>query len=193
MDQSQQTSPPAPTPAPISPGAPTGSSYPFAQGEYEWVEKAAIENLKGRRETADVLAKEAQTTLTVLLAGAGGAWAYAVKLLDSAATRGGVAALVAAAWLTLLAMLLVWWCMRIQPIPAIYNQPSKLLERPNSGESFEEWRLGELHGIQARIDKAVARNGLYAKRLNRIRVLATLTPVLALLGVGSFELIRMCR
>lgn len=180
----------APSTSPSQQGA---ASYPFEPGEYEWIEKAAIENLKGRRETADILAKESATTLTVLLAGAGGAWAYATKLLDAVATRGGIAALMAAVWLTLLTILLVLWCMRIQAIPAVYNQPGKLLERPQSGESFAEWRLGELKGIQGRIEKAVTRNNLMAKRLNVVRVLATATPFLALLGVGVFELITSCR
>ena len=65
--------------------------------------------------------------------------------------------------------------------------------QPAAGESFDEWRLGELHGIQRRITRAVERNNLVAKRLNRVRLMATLTPVLAVIGVGVLELVERCR
>lgn len=168
-----------------APESPTKS--PFEEGEYDWIEKAGIENLKQRIASADILAKEAASTLTVLLAGAGGSWAYAAKLLDEAATRGGVAAFFAGTWLTVLAAMLVMSCMRIGPIPAVYNQPGQLLRRASSGETFEQWRVGELENIEARIKQITARNDATARRLNRIRIFATLTPVLAGLGVLIYD------
>ena len=42
----------------------------------EWIEKQAQESMRARFATADLIAKEAQTTLTVLLAGIGAAAAY---------------------------------------------------------------------------------------------------------------------
>ena len=48
----------------------------------EWIEKQAQESLKARFATADIVAKEAQTTLTVLLAGVGGSAAYAAKIFE---------------------------------------------------------------------------------------------------------------
>jgi hypothetical protein len=164
----------------------TPQSRMFEPGEYDWIEKAGIENLKGRIATADTLAKEASATLTIFLAGAGGAWAYAVKLLDETATRGGVAALIAAVWLTLLAMILVLRCLRIEAIPAVYNQPGQLLQRQQAGETLDEWKRVELENIEARILDAVRRNDLMAKRLNDLRMLATLTPVLAAAGVWLY-------
>jgi hypothetical protein len=164
----------------------TPPTQEFDSGEYDWIEKAGIENLKGRIATADTLAKEAVTTLTVLLAGAGGAWAYAIRLLDEVATRGGVAAVVAAVWLTLLSMFLVLRCLMISAIPAVYNQPGQLLKRPESGYSFDQWRLAELKNIEVRIKQAVRRNDEMAKRLNLVRALATSTPVLSLIGVWLF-------
>lgn len=154
----------------------------FATGEFEWIEKAAIENLKGRRETADILAKEAATTLTVLLAGVGGSLAYGVKILDGDTSNTVIAAAIVCIWLTLLAMGLVLLCLRIGSIPAVYNEPGKLLERFNSLESFDIWRHGELNNIQERIELAVRRNNSTARNLNFVRILAVCTPFIAVLG-----------
>ena len=169
----------------------TPSASPeFVENELEWIEKAAIENLKGRVATADTLAKESVTTLTVLLAGAGGAFAWAIKLFDDQASAGTVAALIASIWLTGLTMFLVWGCLRIIEIPAVYNQPGQLLGRAAQGASFEAWRRHELLNIEARIKDAVTRNNLIADRLNLIRILATVTPILA--GISAWVFIRFC-
>lgn len=158
----------------------------LSKEEFEWIEKAGIENLRGRVATADTLAKEAVSTLTVLLAGAGGSWAYALKLLDEEATKGAVAATASGGWLTLVAGLLVYRCMKIAPIPAVYNQPGQLLKRPESGETFAQWQAGELSNIEERIGRVTVRNKEIARRLNLVRELATLTPLVAGLGILLF-------
>ncbi|MCB1895980.1 MAG: hypothetical protein H6945_20215 [Zoogloeaceae bacterium] len=48
----------------------------------DWVEKTGQENLDFRLENAETLARESNTTLTILLAGIGGTLAYAAKGLD---------------------------------------------------------------------------------------------------------------
>ncbi|ABX15499.1 hypothetical protein UXJ26_24500 [Burkholderia multivorans] len=48
----------------------------------DWVEKSAIENLKTHHACADVIAKDAATTLTVFLAALGGGLAYGAKALE---------------------------------------------------------------------------------------------------------------
>jgi len=158
----------------------------FEPGELDWIEKHGIENLKGRIGTADILAKEAATTLTVLLAGAGGALAYAAKLLDEGASRGTVAASTAAVWLTFLAMLLVFRCLKIDAIPTVYNQPGQLMGRHTAGRSLETWREAELKNIEARIEDARIRNDKMASRLNIVRMLAALTPVLSGVAAGLY-------
>lgn len=167
-------------------GTPSKADHVFAAGEFEWIEKAAIENLKGRRETADILAKEAATTLTVLLAGVGGSLAYGVKVLDGDTSNTVIAAAAVCIWLTVLAMVLVLTCLKIKGIPAVYNQPGELLKRGDSQESFEEWRRGELENIQQRIETAVARNNTTARSLNGIRILAVCTPFIAALAPFFF-------
>ena len=96
----------------------------------DWTEKAAQENLKFHLQNADSLAKEANTTLTVLLAALGGVLAYALKLLDSgliSATLVSVAVLTL--YLTALCSLLVFKCMKIAPIPAPTNEPKNLYQK----------------------------------------------------------------
>jgi hypothetical protein len=168
----------------MSAETPPSSGEVFVPGELDWIEKAAIENLKGRVATADILAKEAVATLTVLLAGAGGGWALGLKLFDDQASTSAVAAFIAGAWLTLLSMALVWFCMKIDAIPAVYNQPRQLLGRAAQGATFDEWRRHELDNIEERIRDAVKRNNKVASSLNWIRVLATLTPILS--GVSAW-------
>lgn len=165
---------------------PGKADYVFVTGEFEWIEKAAIENLKGRRETADVLAKEAATTLTVFLAGVGGSLAYGIKVLDGDTSNTAIAAAAVCLWLTVLSMILVLTCLKIKGIPAVYNQPGELLKRGDSQDSFDEWRLGELVNIQQRIETAVERNNTTARNLNRVRILAVCTPLIAALAPFFF-------
>lgn len=166
--------------------APSKGTQEFAIGELEWIEKAAIGNLKGRRETADILAKEAATTLTVLLAGVGGSLAYGVKLLDGETSNTIIAAAAVCVWLTLLAISLVLFCLRIGEIPVVYNEPGKLLKRSLAQESFDEWRRGELENMQERIDQTVRRNNTTARNLNYVRLLAVCTPFIAVLAPFFF-------
>lgn len=153
----------------------------FVEGEFEWIEKNGIENLKGRAATADMLAKEASTTLTVLLAGVGGSVAYAIKV---AGDHSGavVAGTFVCVYLMVLSALLVYRCMMINPIPAVYSQPGGLLERIKHDASFDEWREGELLNIEDRIIGATKRNEFVAKKLNLVRQLAICTPIVGLAG-----------
>lgn len=88
----------------------------FEPGEPDWIEKSAVENLKQRVECADVLAKEAATTLTVLLAGAGGSLAYAVKAADGDFSASVLIAAFVCVWLASCAIWLVLTCLKISTI-----------------------------------------------------------------------------
>jgi len=169
----QPTSTPAPSAAPTPP-----TTTRFEDGELDWIEKAALENLKQRITTADTIAKEAKETLTVLLALAGGSWAYSIKLLDESATRAMLAALLSGVWFTFLAMALVVLCMLVVKIPITYNEPAGLLQRQKHSATYEDWREGELENIQSRIDDAKKRNNKIASRLNWIRAGAAAAPLL---------------
>lgn len=155
----------------------------FETGEFEWIEKAAIENLKQRVECADVLAKEAGTTLTILLAGIGGSLVFAVKVLDADYSSSVLAATAVCGWLTLWAIVLVFTCLKINEIYIVYNEPKNLLKRTDGSSSFTEWRIAELNGMQFRIEKNIERNDKTAFFLNLVRGMTAITPLVALLGL----------
>ncbi|WP_434668008.1 hypothetical protein P5W99_36570 [Paraburkholderia sp. A3BS-1L] len=141
----------------------------------DWIEKLAIENLKAHHATADIIAKEAATTLTVLLAGAAGGLAYAGKALDSHSWSWFAFGAVAfTAWLTWLCYRCVKECLMIAPMPQIYNEPRNL-EAPEL--TLNQLRESEIQGLQDRIDQAAKRNGELSNRMNRIRELAVASPL----------------
>jgi hypothetical protein len=153
----------------------------FEPGEYEWIERNGIENLKARVSTADTLAKEASTTLTVLLAGIGGSLAFAAKSLEGHVTYQTIAAITTCTWLVLLSAALVHFCMMVRPIPTVYSQPASLLQRQAMGATLDDWRYGELLNIEDRIQEVIRRNQIVAQKLNLVRSLAYLTPVAVLI------------
>lgn len=180
------TSVTAPATSPPPPLTLLDENYPFDIGEFDWVEKAAIENMKGRRETADTLAKEAAAMLTVLLAGIGGSLAYALKTLDGDFSPTVVAAVGVCVWLGYIAGRLVQGCMLIGPIPAVYNQPGQLLLRAPAGETLRNWQYGELLNLEVRIKRVAKRNDLVAIRTNWLRLAAICTPLVAVYSVIAF-------
>ena len=122
----------------------------------DWVEKAALENLRFRLQNAETLAREANILLAVLLGGMGAALAYTVKALESGALTslsGGVAVL--AGWLMLSAMLLVLKCVMSRDLQVPGNHVGNLWQ---PGREFESLRKGELNGVQERIDLTIVRN-----------------------------------
>lgn len=150
----------------------------------EWIEKAGQENLRFRLQNAETLAREAQQTLVVLLAGMGAALAYSIKVLESGAlTPAGGGAVVVTLWLMGVAALLVWQCIVTRPLPVPANEPDNLWQE---GWTEEMDRMAELTGLQQRIDQARARNAAVANWLDRARLLAIATPlVFALIFVGA--------
>ena len=160
----------------------------FEPGELDWIEKSAVENLKQRVECADVLAKEAATTLTVLLAGAGGSLAYGIKIADGDFSVSVLIAVFVCIWLAICAMLLVRKCLKIDAIALVYNEPKNHLLRLTSKTSFENWRKAELDGMQVRINANILRNDKTAKSLNLVRTMATATPAVALVALAVTKL-----
>ena len=141
----------------------------------EWIEKQAQESLKSRFATADLLAKEAQTTLTVLLAGVGGSAAYAAKIFESpAAGLVAIASAVVCAYLVALCILLVLRCMMFQSFPALSQDPKNLM---HPTYSLEEIREEEVKNLGESIVEAKELNDTRAKRLNWFRIAAALSPV----------------
>lgn len=141
----------------------------------DWAEKAGAENIKFRLQNAETLAKEASTTLTILLAGIGGSLAYAVKGFESAQISSlAFGAAVLSAWLTLAAVVLMVQCIVTTALPAPTNEPKNLFQKDYELDKLREVELGNL---QERIFQTTARNHRVAAWLDRVRLLAISSPL----------------
>ena len=148
----------------------------------EWAESQATESLKARFATAELLARESQTTLTVLLAGVGGSAAYGASVFSPGpATVVAIASATTCAYLLLLSIFLVIRCMRFGSYPALYQDPENILVR---GYSLDAVREAELDNLQKRIAEAREINSLKASRLNTVRVAAALSPVVFVIAAA---------
>lgn len=140
----------------------------------EWVEKQGQESLKSRFATAELIAKEAQTTLTVILAGVGGSAAYAAKIFAPVASGPiEVAAVGVCIYLISLAVILVLTCMMFQEYPALHQNPENLWHPSYSTNDIRE---AEVKNICVRIKEAAAINEKRAAHLNKLRVFTALSP-----------------
>lgn len=148
----------------------------------EWAEKAGLENLRFRLQNAETLAKEAATTLTVLLAGMAGSLTYAIKYADAGASSMplAVGAGALSAWLMALSALLVHFCIKTLPLQPPTNEPGNLYQ---PAFDIAVLRQVELKNLQSRIDQATARNTMVAIWLDRIRYLAVSSPLLFVISV----------
>lgn len=145
----------------------------------EWIEEAGRENLRFRLQNAETLAREAHQTLLVLLAGMGGALAYVVKALDAGPlTPVGDGVVGVTFWLMLTAAALVMKCILSRDLPVPTNEPDNLWQ---DGWTVEMDRMGELKGLQARIDATRTRNQAVATWLDRVRLMAVASPAVFLL------------
>jgi hypothetical protein len=147
----------------------------------EWVEKASLENMRGHWQTADTLAKEAGTTLTILLAMLSGAFAYTLSGSDL------IGAVALTAYLFVLCVVLVINCVMIKEFPAITNEPRNLNQQ---GYELDVLRNVELRNIQGRIDQAARRNAITTKWLNRVRIGAICSPLVFAVAIFAAGLVH---
>lgn len=140
----------------------------------EWAEKSGIENMKFRLQNAETLAKEAASTLTVVLAGMGGAMAYAIKVFEQPVTSIAVATSVLTLWLMFVASVLVVNCMLSADLPAPTNEPMNLYQKDFT---LDQLKTAELKNLDDRIKQVTSRNHRIAAWLDRSRLLAIASPV----------------
>lgn len=157
----------------------------------QWAERAAEGAQKQLLDSAKILADQANTTLTVLLAGIGGAATLASRLFETAPfVKGGgpapaaaVGALLACLLLIALVLLLVQRCMANTAIPLIYNEPMNLIQP--GGWDLRSALLSELAHRQAAIDQLRRRNSERGLWLNRVRIAAAAgVPIAFVIGAG---------
>lgn len=139
-----------------------------------WAEEVGYENLKERIASGNAIAAQAATTLTLVLAGMGGALAYAVRVFEPSPSAPVVASAALCVWLMAIAALLVLKCINVADAPMLHNQPGNLLL---PGHTLAEVRAGELVGLQSRIWQQVDRNNARGAWLNACRNLAIGSPL----------------
>jgi hypothetical protein len=151
----------------------------------DWADKSGLENLKFRLQNAETLAKEATTTLTILLAGMGAALAYAAKGLEQPIpTPLSIGACVLAVWLMVTGCVLMAFCMLTTSLPAPTNEPNNLYQKDYSVDALREV---ELRNIQQRITQTTARNHRVAAWLDRCRLLALGSPIVFAIAALVWE------
>lgn len=145
----------------------------------EWAENAGHENMKMHLESFALCTGHINTLFNVVLVGAGGALAYASKLLEGQPTALAAAAAWVCGYLVLLAILLVVLGMKQYDVHALYNEPAHLA---NVAWPKEALLQVELDNLQQRIKAQVAINQTRARHLKAFRLLACATPVVALVS-----------
>ncbi|MCP3666335.1 MAG: hypothetical protein GY696_28175 [Gammaproteobacteria bacterium] len=146
-----------------------------------YAENAGMDNLRFRLQNADALAKDAVTTLTVILAGMAGSLAFTVQRLgNEELTPLTIGAATLAIWLMITGCLLVLKCMQTSELQAPTNEPNHLFQPDFETEAI---RKVELCNIQERIDLTKARNNDTAYWLDRCRLLALSSPVIFIIVV----------
>lgn len=150
-------------------------------------EKAGQENMKFHIDNGDCLAKDSNSTLTILLAGGGATLGYWMKLLEQGNHPHlvwGVGAL--SCYLFALALLLLIFGMQAEDLEAPTNEPQNLMVQGFAADLIRE---EDLKDLQRRIDLNIARNERKAFWLNWARRLLVFAPVVFVLGLEAGQLI----
>ncbi len=142
----------------------------------DYAEHAGIANMQEWVEVAGMVQREANTALTIFLAGGAGSVAYAAEQIEAPV---GWAAATVGVYLFGLAALLNWKCLGLREFPATHNQPLNLY-KPEF--TVAEVRAVEIENLQKRIESAAALIGQRSIWLNRCRGLAAAVPAVAVLG-----------
>ena len=140
-----------------------------------WAYETGRGNLKAHLETGDFLLAQANTLLTLLLAGLGGALAMGSRVFEPAAGVLGWGAAAVAVWLSLVAAVLARQCIVTRNTQVVDNEPINVY-KPILGLSEEEILSYEIENLQGRINITKARNEAVARWLDRCRYAAIATP-----------------
>jgi hypothetical protein len=131
----------------------------------DWAEKIGTENLKGRLAVGDHLTTQANSLLTLLMAGMSGAMLYGAKVFEPSPSPLAWGAASVSIWLVLIAALLAAQCIVTKPTPALFNEP-KNIYKPALNLTEVAIREFEMQRVQERIEAAKCRNAEIAVELH---------------------------
>ena len=141
----------------------------------DWVEGAALENIRAHIKSAEDIKRESNTALTIIIAGGSGALAFVANALHAPINiHVTVAMAVLSIYLFALCAILVIRCLRVGSFPSPTNEPKNLYQKQYR---LSRLREAELKNIQRRIEDAAQINDVRSLWLNRIWVAATLSPM----------------
>lgn len=121
------------------------------------------------------MGKEAQTTLTYVLAGMGGTFVYILPGLERKLDTLLFGAIALCLYFVVLGIYLVQKTFLITDYPSPYQEAENLLERPDL--SLDELRLGEILNMTERLEQSREWINKKAKAINRVRVALVLSPI----------------
>ena len=151
------------------------SSWP---DRLKWAEENGLKNLQEKFTTADNMCKEAQTTLTYVLAGMGGTFVYILP------------GLILCLYFVSLGIYLVRKTFLISDYPSPYQEAKNLLEKPDL--SLDELRHGEILNMTERLEKSQGWIEKKTKAINRVRIALVVSPVPFVLGCILFKYSASC-
>lgn len=151
----------------------------------EWAERNGREHLRGRLATGDYLTVQANTLLSIVLAGIGAMLVYGTRIFDSASRVGPLewGSAVCAAWLCAVAVVLSFRCIVTRETQVLFNEPVNIY-KPELKHSRDEILSFEIENLQIQIDKTKLRNANVARWLDICRYAAIGTP--AVFAVAAF-------
>ena len=153
----------------------------------KWAEENGLKNLQEKFTTADNMSKEAQTTLTYVLAGMGGTFVYILPGLERKLDTLLFGTIVLCTYFVVLGIYLARNTFFISDYPSPYQEAKNLLERPDL--SLDEVRHGEILNMTERLESSQEWIARRTKAINRVRVALVLSPVPFVAGCILFKLL----
>lgn len=150
------------------------AQHPTWPDRLKWAEEQGLKNLQEKFTTADNMNKEAQTTLTYVLAATGVTFAYVFQALNAPLTVLVAACALMCIYYTLLGIILVARTLRIGEFPSPYQEPKNLTK--DEHVPLDDVRSGEIRAITARIAEAHIWIGKKSRAINFVRTMLVVSP-----------------
>ena len=153
----------------------------------KWAEESGLKNLQEKFTTADNMGKEAQTTLTYVLAGMGGTFVYILPGLERRLDTLLFGTIALCLYFVVLGIYLVRKTFFISDYPSPYQEAKNLLDREDL--SLDEIRYGEIINMTDRLKDSQEWIEKKTKAINIVRVALVLSPVPFVVGCALFKIL----